>query len=172
MELQSGSRPRQLRYQAPLDHELDLRVAIWQGQALRWRLESGCGQVDRWMADRWHSVLPHRIAPGTLANPTPDHWFDLTAFRPTTDNTGTYGNSGRDILRNPGQSQADLSLVKNTRFRDRFEHQLKLEFFNAFNHPQFSGPGSSIGAATASVISSLLYNTPMRQIQIAMKLSF
>src|SRR5262249_2407185 len=80
---------------------------------------------------------PDRIASGTLADPTPDHWFDLTAFRPTIDNTGTYGNSGRDILRNPGQAQADLSLVKNTRFRDRFEHQLKIEFFNAFNHPQF-----------------------------------
>ena len=115
---------------------------------------------------------PDRIASGTLPNPTTDHWFDLTAFRPTTDNTGTYGNSGRDILRNPGQSQADLSLVKNTRFRERFEHQLKFEFFNAFNHPQFSGPGSSIGTATAGVISSLLFNTPMRQIQIAMKLSF
>ena len=115
---------------------------------------------------------PDRIASGTLDHPTPDHWFDLTAFRPTSDNTGTYGNSGRDILRNPGQAQADLSLVKNTRFRDRFEHQLKFEFFNALNHPQFAGPGSTIGTATAGVISSLLYNTPMRQIQIAMKLSF
>jgi hypothetical protein len=49
---------------------------------------------------------------------------------------------------------------------------LKFEFFNAFNHPQFSGPGSSIGTASAGVISSLLYNTPMRQIQVAMKVNF
>jgi hypothetical protein len=34
------------------------------------------------------------------------------------------------------------------------------------------GPGPPSGSATAEVISSLLYNTPMRQIQIAMKLSF
>jgi hypothetical protein len=115
---------------------------------------------------------PDRIASGVLSNPTPDLWFDLTAFRPTTDNTGTYGNSGRDILRQPGQAQADLSLVKNTRIKERFEHQFKLEMFNAFNHPQFSGPGSTIGTASAGVISSLLYNTPMRQIQLAMKLSF
>jgi hypothetical protein len=115
---------------------------------------------------------PDRIGDGKLSNPTPDHWFDLSAFRPTTDNTGTYGNAGRGILRNPGQAQADVSLVKNTRFRERFEHQLKFEFFNAFNHPQFSGPGSSIGTASAGVISSLLYNTPMRQIQVAMKVNF
>jgi hypothetical protein len=115
---------------------------------------------------------PDRIASGKLDNPTTDRWFDLTAFRPTTDNTGTFGNSGRDILRQPRQSQADLSLVKNTRFKERFDHQLKIEFFNALNHPQFAGPGSTIGTATAGVISSLLYNTPMRQIQIAMKLNF
>jgi len=52
------------------------------------------------------------------------------------------------------------------------EHQLKFELFNAFNHPQSAGPGSSIDTATAGVISSLLFNSPMRQIQIAMKLSF
>jgi hypothetical protein len=34
------------------------------------------------------------------------------------------------------------------------------------------GPGSTIGTASAGVISGLLYNTPMRQIQIAMKVSF
>ncbi|HZT28881.1 MAG TPA: carboxypeptidase regulatory-like domain-containing protein [Bryobacteraceae bacterium] len=115
---------------------------------------------------------PNRIASGTLANPTPDHWFDLTAFRPTADNTGTWGNSGRGILRAPGLAQADLSVVKNTRFKERFEHQFKVEMFNALNHPQFASPGATIGTASAGVISSLLYNTPMRQIQMAMKLSF
>jgi hypothetical protein len=115
---------------------------------------------------------PDRIRDGKLPNPTPDRWFDLTGFRPTTDNTGTYGNAGRNILRNPGQAQMDLSLVKNTRFRERFEYQLKFELFNAFNHPQFAGPGSTIGTASAGVTSSLLYNTPMRQIQVAMKVSF
>jgi hypothetical protein len=115
---------------------------------------------------------PNRIASGTLANPTPDHWFDLTAFQPTTDNTGTWGNSGRGILRAPGIVQADLSIVKNTRFRERFEHQFKVEMFNAFNHPQFTAPAATIGTASAGIISSLLYSTPMRQIQLAMKLSF
>jgi hypothetical protein len=115
---------------------------------------------------------PNRIASGKLANPTPDHWFDLTAFQPTTDNTGTYGNSGRGILRSQPILQADLSVVKNTRFRERFEHQLKVEWFNATNHPHFAAPGTSIGTAAAGVISSLLYNTPMRQIQLATKLSF
>jgi hypothetical protein len=115
---------------------------------------------------------PNRIGSGKSSNPNPDRWFDLAAFQPTTDNTGTYGNSGRGILRGQPNLQADLSVVKNTRFKERFEHQLKVEMFNATNHPHFGAPGTSIGTATAGVISSLLYNTPMRQIQLAMKLSF
>jgi hypothetical protein len=115
---------------------------------------------------------PNRIASGTLSNPMPDHWFNLAAFQPTTDNTGTFGNSGRDILRAPGIVQTDLSVVKNTRFKERFEHQFRIEMFNAVNRAQFAAPGATIGTASAGVISSLLYNTPMRQIQLAMKLSF
>jgi hypothetical protein len=115
---------------------------------------------------------PDRIATGTLDNPTPDRWYDLAAFRPTTDNTGTYGNAGRNILRQPGQQQVDLSLVKNTRIAERFNYQFKFELFNAFNHPQFGMPGNTIGTGSAGVISNLLFNTPMRQIQFVMKLSF
>jgi carboxypeptidase family protein len=115
---------------------------------------------------------PNRIGSGKLDNPTIDRWFDLSAFVPTADNTGTYGNSGRNILRAPGQVNVDFSLVKNTRFRERFEHQLKFEFFNAFNHAQFAAPGNTIGNASAGVISGLAFGATARQIQVAMKLRF
>ena len=72
----------------------------------------------------------------------------------------------------PGQQQVDLSLVKNTHFAERFNYQFKFELFNAFNHPQFGMPGNTIGTGSAGVISNLLFNTPMRQIQFVMKLSF
>jgi hypothetical protein len=93
-------------------------------------------------------------------------------FSETADNTGTYGNSGRNILRAPGQANLDFSLVKVTRFRERFENQLKFEFFNAFNHAQFAAPGNTIGTGTVGQISSLLFGATARQIQVAMKLSF
>ena len=115
---------------------------------------------------------PNRLADGKLSNPTIDKWFDLAAFAVTTDNTGTYGNSGRNILRAPGQTNVDISLVKNTRFKERFEHQFKLELFNALNHAQFAAPGNTIGTGTVGVISSLLFGATARQIQAVMKLSF
>jgi hypothetical protein len=115
---------------------------------------------------------PDRIADGKLSNPKPDLWFDIAAFVRTRENTGTYGNTARNVLRGPGQNQFDIGVFKNTRFLERFEHQVRFEFFNAFNHPQFGAPGTSIGSANAGVISGLLFGTPMRQIQIAMKLTF
>ncbi len=115
---------------------------------------------------------PNRIKSGVLDNPTIDRYWDTTAFVPTADNTGTYGNSGRNILRQPRQTNVDFSLIKNTRVFERFEHQFRVEAFNALNHPQFGAPGRTLGAADQGVISSLLFNTPMRQVQLAMKLSF
>jgi hypothetical protein len=115
---------------------------------------------------------PNRTGSGELDNPTIDKWFDTSAFSPTADRTGTYGNSGRNILRAPGQANVDFSLVKVTRFKERFEHQLKFEFFNAFNHAQFAAPGNTIGNNNAGVISALAFGATARQIQVAMKLSF
>ena len=115
---------------------------------------------------------PNRIGNGALSNPTTDRWWDIAAFAPTTDNTGTYGNSGRNILRQPGQINVDFSVIKNTRIFERFEHQFRVEAFNALNHPQFGAPGRNLGASDQGVISNLLFNTPMRQIQLVMKLNF
>ncbi len=115
---------------------------------------------------------PDRIGLGQLSNPTPDRWWDLTAFSQTRDNTGTYGTAGRNILWQPDQVNTDFSVIKVTRIHERIEHQLRFELFNALNHPQFGKPGSTLGASDQGVVSSLLFNTPMRQIQIAMKLSF
>jgi hypothetical protein len=65
---------------------------------------------------------PNRICSGKLDNPTIDRWFDTSCFVPPADTTGTYGDSGRNILRGPGQFNIDASLIKNTRigrFRPR-----------------------------------------------------
>src|SRR5207248_10768675 len=117
---------------------------------------------------------PNRIANGRLDNPTPDRWFDLSAFAATTDNTGTYGNSGRNILRQPDQVNADFAVLKNTRIGERLEHQLRIETFNMPNHPQFQVDTAvrTIGNGQAGVLQSLLSGSSMRQIQVAMKLSF
>jgi hypothetical protein len=124
---------------------------------------------------------PNRIADGSLSNATIDKWFDTAAFVSPTDTTATYGNSGRNILRGPGQVNVDFSVIKTTHF-GRFEHELRLEAFNLFNHPQFANPSGGalqLGNAAFGTITSMLSNpscslcgTTERQIQVAMKLKF
>jgi hypothetical protein len=121
---------------------------------------------------------PNRICSGVLADPTIDHWFDTSCFVPTTDTTGTYGNSGRGVIRGPGSVNVDASLVKNTKI-GRANTEVRIEAFNVFNHPQFANPNTTIGNAAVGTISAMLSSpscslcgTTARQVQIGLKVRF
>ncbi len=121
---------------------------------------------------------PNRICDGKLDHPTIDKWFDLGCFVPTTDNTGTYGDAGRNIIRGPGSFNIDASLIKNTKI-GRFSTEFRVEAFNVLNHPQFANPNTTIGNAAAGVISAMLSNpscsvcgTVERQVQLGVKVRF
>jgi hypothetical protein len=53
---------------------------------------------------------------------------------------GTIGNAAKNILRGPGINNWDIAVFKNFPLRgDRMRLQFRSEFYNAFNHTQFSG---------------------------------
>ena len=121
---------------------------------------------------------PNRVCDGKLANPTIDKWFDLSCFAATTENTATYGDAGRNIIRGPGSFNIDASLIKNTKI-GRFATEFRIEAFNVLNHPQFANPNTTIGNAAAGVISAMLSNpscsvcgTVERNIQLGFKVRF
>ena len=60
---------------------------------------------------------PNRLCSGEADDQTIDHWFDPACFASPTDITGTYGDSGRGIIRGPGSFNIDMSLIKNTQDR-------------------------------------------------------
>jgi hypothetical protein len=47
---------------------------------------------------------------------------------------------GRNALRGPGINNWDLSLTKKTKITERQSIEFRAEFFNAWNHAQFSNP--------------------------------
>jgi hypothetical protein len=121
---------------------------------------------------------PDTIGDPSLSDPTVAKWYDPAAFQVTADNTGTWGDTGRNTVRGPGQSNLDLSLIKATRF-GRYNLELRCEAFNVLNHPQFNLPNGTIGNAAVATITSMLPNpscalcgTTERNIQFAAKLSF
>lgn len=92
-------------------------------------------------------------------------WFNTAALLPQA--FGTFGNCGTGIIEIPGENNLDLSLIKDTRFRDRYNLEFRAEFFNALNHPSFGPPNVQVGSASIGVISST--RTTPREIQFALK---
>jgi hypothetical protein len=87
------------------------------------------------------------------------------------------GNSGRNQFYGPHFVGTDLTLMKNVHLNERFQMQIRSEFFNLFNHPQFQQPGNvvdqpgSFGLSTSTNVRSD-GTTSARQIQLALKLIF
>jgi hypothetical protein len=54
--------------------------------------------------------------------------------------TQHFGNLGRNALQGPTFKQWDLAVYKNTKINERLSLQLRGEFFNILNHPNFSNP--------------------------------
>jgi len=119
---------------------------------------------------------PDRIGSGELAKRSVDRYFDITAFR--TPGPFLFGNSGRNILRGPGTEQFDAAAVKNFRVLESrgWRLQLRGEFFNLANRPQFNNPNASIGSQEAGRIttagSQATFQRTSRQVQLALKLYF
>ena len=61
----------------------------------------------------------------------------------------SYGNMNKDIFRDAGFRNWDLSVTKLFTFKERLKAEFKVEFFNILNHPDFSnpsgGPGGGVG---------------------------
>jgi hypothetical protein len=89
-----------------------------------------------------------------------------------------YGNLARNTILGPGFANVDLSLAKVTKITERLSHEMRVEAFDVFNHPNFSNPGLSaqLNSTTFGVIRAT--RGPggdagsSRQIQFAMKLIF
>ena len=100
---------------------------------------------------------------------------DVAAFSNTF--LGHIGDSGRNQFYGPHYTNADMVLMKNVRINERFRMQLRSEFFNLFNHPQFQQPGSAVDQTNTFGLSTQTITRPdattsARQIQLALKLLF
>ena len=68
---------------------------------------------------------------------TVEQWFNTSAFSQPA--LGQFGNSTRNMLRAPTINNLDLALFKNFSLPKDARLQFRLESFNVFNHPNFTG---------------------------------
>jgi hypothetical protein len=69
-------------------------------------------------------------------NKTFSRQFDTSAF--SVPGNFVKGRSGTGVIRGPGQFNVDLSAAKNFTIREFLHANIRADFFNAFNHPQWT----------------------------------
>ena len=118
--------------------------------------------------------------------PTPS-WFDPNVVGQVTqgqlaanNQPGMFGSLRRNPLRGPGRNNWDIALMRNFHLgSERYNLQFRLETFNTFNHPQWSGintfcsdqspdGGSCAGSGFGEVTSA--YQS--RIVQLGLKFAF
>ena len=97
------------------------------------------------------------------------NYFNPAAF--VQNPVGTFGNTPRNIFQGPGLNSTDLGLIKNFAYRERYTLQFRWEMFNAFNHPNFAIPNTTVGNGSFGQITAV-GSIPPRVQQAALKLTF
>jgi hypothetical protein len=97
-----------------------------------------------------------------LSNPvlssgqTDNHWFNTAAFGPAAPFTIGTDSLTQPNLRGPRRVNSDFSLIKNSRFREKYNVQFRAEFYNIFNHPALAAPVTDVtNAQFGQIISSI-----------------
>jgi len=91
---------------------------------------------------------------GKISQPrTVDSWFDTSIY--SLPAFGTFGTLGLNAAgRGPGIFNFDVGLHKQFKLAEPLRLEFRSEFFNIFNHTQFSGVGTTFGAATFGRVTS------------------
>lgn len=96
-----------------------------------------------------------------------NRFFNTAAFLPAGN---VFGNTGRGILRGPGQKNLDLSIGKTTAVTQRVKAEFRLEAFNVLNLTNFENPNTEITSSTFGQITGTSSNS--RLIQMGLRILY
>ena len=67
---------------------------------------------------------------------------------------GRFGNSNRRFFHGPGIINSDIALHKVTRITENTALEIRAEFFNIFNHANFTSPNGNFSSSRFGTVSS------------------
>jgi hypothetical protein len=102
------------------------------------------------------------------ANKGPSQWINPAAF--ATPAPYTYGNLGRNTLRNDSTKNLDLSIIRRFPIKETTAFEFRADSFNLTNTPVFSSPAHTLGNSNFGTITST--QNSARQLQFSLKLVF
>lgn len=103
------------------------------------------------------------VGPGTF-------YYAPTSFASVTK-AATFGSTGRNILRNPGVWNTDLTIAREFPIKERLHMQFRSEWFNFANTSHFNGPASTSVTGGANFM-SIRSSYGERQIRFGLRLQW
>ncbi|PYV44280.1 MAG: hypothetical protein DMG06_07100 [Acidobacteria bacterium] len=105
---------------------------------------------------------------GSVAGPKSlEQWFNTGAF--SAPAWGFFGNCGNGLIRGPGEQTWNWALFKGFPIKEKYKLQFRAEFFNIWNHPNFSGVSTGLGSGSFGQVVSAKEE---RQIEFALRFEF
>jgi hypothetical protein len=117
------------------------------------------GDGDASLSGSSNTDMPNQVGPVKIVDPRKAYpacpnavdptlpgtgcYFLPDAFAVNTD-LGTFGTANRRFFHGPGFNNTDLGFLKRTQIKENFAFDVRIEFFNIFNHAQFINPGGNI----------------------------
>jgi carboxypeptidase family protein len=141
----------------------------WQLQGIT-RFSSGFpiqfnqGDGDASLSGSSSTDNPNQVGPVEIVNPRKSNpgcpttdgtgcYFLPSAFAVNTD-LGTFGNTNRRPFHGPGFNNTDFGFLKRTLIKEHYAFDLRVEFFNIFNHTQFNNPGGNITGSSFGIVTT------------------
>jgi hypothetical protein len=120
---------------------------------------------------------PYMTGPTQFLNPRSNggYWFNPNTFcDPAVSATcpqalGTFGNTPHALCCGPSLSNTDLVIAKRTPINERFNTEFRAEFYNTWNHTEFSNID---GNFSDSSFGQVLKTRDPRVMQFALKILF
>jgi hypothetical protein len=156
-----------------LSHWMATGIWSWQG-GMPFSIYSGVDNSQTGIgldyADLVPGVSPF-LNPGRPHAQLTQEYFNPAAFQQNA--TGTFGNSGRNILRGPGFNNVDFAVMKIIPLKsEQRSLTIRGEFFNVMNTPHFDTPAGAGNTLVSPGIGMILGARDPRILQVAMKLNW
>jgi hypothetical protein len=126
---------------------------------------------DQSLVGSGNTDVPNLVGKVLTQNPRkpgpngPNTYFFPDAF--ASGPLGQFGNANRQFFHGPGLNNTDFGLSKRTIIKESIAFELRAEFFNIFNHAQFSNPNGNFSDTLFGVVTST--RIPGREGQIGVK---
>ena len=163
-ELPFGPKKKLLANTGPIGGRI---IGGWQVEAIGvWQTGPPLGFGNALLVANVHSIMS--------SNPNVWQWFNPSAFDRVTADQLSYNYRTLPSLfsgvRAGGRNFMSASLIKAVPIRERLNGQLRAEFFNVLNHPNFAAPNTTPTSAAFGQVTSM--TSTSRILQLALRVGW